>query len=455
MLSNATNGTPQAGQDIAVAFGRVWVVNGRVLYYSSQDDYGQYLNSTVTAWAQSTGYTNGTSSVVDLTSGNVYICRQTGTSSNTGTGPTGTGTGIVDGTCKWDYVGPSAWATSTGSSFINLTDPLLRSVVQRLYAANGYLYILGATSMFIISNVYVPSGASPPLPVYTMLNIDPVVGCDQPGSIVSLSRDLQFASRYGIYDLSGVEADRMSEDIDGTWQYVDFTKPISGGSCVVNQILCSCWLINQLNDPIIGSRNALAVYFDKKWFFVVLQDSTGSYNALYTQPMSFVSSGIYNDNPTCYAVVGTGTSQGLIRLFDNYAVAPPSSFKSALWAGQDPLADKQAIRAGIELAGVQALSSFTLSLDTPNSSIMLPNISGGTAVSWVNTSGAVVPWVNNSGAVVGWLSNGYALYDGSSPGGFAKYIGLSFNSPPGAASGWGSVFELDGMYIDYQYRARW
>ena len=454
-LSNASNGTPTGGQDIAVAFGRVWVANGRVLYYSSQDDYGVNLTSTVTAWANSTVYTNGVSKVVDLTSGNVYTCTQTGTSAATGTGPSGTGTGIVDGSCTWNYVGTSAWATSNGSSFINLTDPLLRSVVQRLYPANGYLYIFGATSMFIISNVYVPSGASPPLPVYTMLNIDPIVGSDQPGSIVCLSRDLQFANRYGVYDLSGVEADRMSADIDGTWQYVDFTKVISGGSCIINQILCSCWLINQLNDPVVGSRNALAVYFDQKWFFVVLQDPTGLYNTLYEQPLSFIVSALYNDKPTCFAVVGTGTNQGLVRLFDNPSVSPPSSFKSALWSGQDPIADKQAIRAGFEMDGVSSISSFTLNVDTPNSSTPLSNIAGVTGVAWVNAAGATVQWVNNTGMIVNWFASGYLLYDGTAPGGYGKYIGLSFNSPAGASSGWGSVFELDGMYIDFYERARW
>ena len=36
---------------------------------------------------------------------NVYKCTTAGTSASSG-GPTGTGTGITDGTCVWDYVGP-------------------------------------------------------------------------------------------------------------------------------------------------------------------------------------------------------------------------------------------------------------------------------------------------------------------------------------------------------------
>jgi hypothetical protein len=55
------------------------------------------------AWATSTGYTSGTSVV--KANGNVYLCSQTGTSASSGTGPSTTGTNIVDGSCKWDFQG--------------------------------------------------------------------------------------------------------------------------------------------------------------------------------------------------------------------------------------------------------------------------------------------------------------------------------------------------------------
>ncbi len=39
----------------------------------------------------------------DSTSNRTYVCVTAGTTSNAGTGPSGTGTGIVDGTAHWDY----------------------------------------------------------------------------------------------------------------------------------------------------------------------------------------------------------------------------------------------------------------------------------------------------------------------------------------------------------------
>lgn len=55
------------------------------------------------AWAASTPYI--LNQQVN-NNGNVYICTTAGTSASSG-GPSGTGTGITDGSAVWDYVGPA------------------------------------------------------------------------------------------------------------------------------------------------------------------------------------------------------------------------------------------------------------------------------------------------------------------------------------------------------------
>jgi hypothetical protein len=58
------------------------------------------LNDTVApAWASSTAYTLGQ---FRANGANVYKCATAGTSAGSG-GPTGTGTGITDGTAVWDW----------------------------------------------------------------------------------------------------------------------------------------------------------------------------------------------------------------------------------------------------------------------------------------------------------------------------------------------------------------
>lgn len=66
-------------------------------------DYVGTTGTAVAVWTASTAYTTGQQ--VD-SHGFLYECATGGTSSATGDGPEGTGTGITDGTAVWDYVGP-------------------------------------------------------------------------------------------------------------------------------------------------------------------------------------------------------------------------------------------------------------------------------------------------------------------------------------------------------------
>ena len=85
-------------------------------------------------WTTGTSYTANTSQV--NSGGNLYTCRTTGLAG--ATAPTGTGTGISDGTLTWDYAGPAATATAnvTGGSVTSLT---------LVTEGAGYLAIPGVT----------------------------------------------------------------------------------------------------------------------------------------------------------------------------------------------------------------------------------------------------------------------------------------------------------------------
>lgn len=78
--------------------------NGYYVWTESTSAWQKPTQQTSTTWATSTAYTATTSYVLNATNGNTYQCTTSGTSSSTGTGPTGFGTGIVDGTCVWSWV---------------------------------------------------------------------------------------------------------------------------------------------------------------------------------------------------------------------------------------------------------------------------------------------------------------------------------------------------------------
>lgn len=76
------------------------------VYVEYQTAY--WIRAAITAWANNTAYTAG---AVRSNAGLVYTCTTGGTSAVLpATGPSGTGTGITDGTCVWAYSYPSVYA---------------------------------------------------------------------------------------------------------------------------------------------------------------------------------------------------------------------------------------------------------------------------------------------------------------------------------------------------------
>lgn len=67
-------------------------------------------------WAASRGYTVGEQA---LTNGNLYEVTTAGTSASSGTGPSGTGTNIADGTVRWKFVIEAAIA---GNNKVGLSE---------------------------------------------------------------------------------------------------------------------------------------------------------------------------------------------------------------------------------------------------------------------------------------------------------------------------------------------
>lgn len=374
-------GVPTAGTDIAVYAGRVWIVNGRLLTFSVVDNY--------------------------------------------------------DGT---------SWTAAGGSGFKNLTDPVLNGNVQRLYAANGYLFYFGTTSINAISDVYVPSGASPPTPTFTDLNIQADIGTDQPASVFPYGRPLMFMTRYGMRALFGVSAPSIStidennpyaSGIDGTIQYVDYGQAISGGTCVVNNILCAAFLIKRLNDPTFGSNTVLAMYqlsaagYGKWWF--------ANYGAV-----TRITSAIVNNAKSLFAYIGNKFYQ----LFANAAAAPNATLSTPLWDFGDPLSIKEFVRVGFQISNPVISGSFTLTIDSTTQSIPVPTLSNAGSVIWINNSGNPAQWINNVSQIVNWVGNQYLLYSGQSPGGFDTYVGMTLTSN-------GSIYEMNALLMDYKLGSRW
>ena len=370
-------GAPTSGQAIAVYANRVWIAQGRILYYSAPGSFSDFT-------------------------------------------------------------------TASGGGFTVLVDSTLRSIVQALLSANGYLYIFGTTSVDYISDVYIPAGASPPTPNFTKLNISANIGTDQVYSILTYGRLVLFANRWGIWRLYGTSVDPISgvdpnnqynSSIDGTLQYAAFVPTVSAATVVSRQLFCAGFLIQRNADPTYGSDTVIAMYQGNpaggRWWFA-------NYGTI-----TRITTAFLNNAPVMFAYIGNA----IYQLFANLGSSPAATISTALWDFGDPITQKECIRGGVGLSATGS-ASVTLNLDTPQSTYPFP-VSVVGQVQWINNSGAVVTWQNNALATVQWAPGQFQVYWARSPAAFAKYVGFTLRTTQG------TVFELNSFLLDYKWAARW
>lgn len=106
--------------------------------HPNQGQLGFIIGNGYNKWTVSTAYTVG-QRVND--NGNVYQCTTAGTSASTGNGPSGTGSGIVDGTVVWDYVTLDNLNCSSGNT--NL-------LPGQIYHLMGTVVVSGITTTMTI-----------------------------------------------------------------------------------------------------------------------------------------------------------------------------------------------------------------------------------------------------------------------------------------------------------------
>lgn len=377
-------GAPPSGDAIAVYANRVWIAQGRSLFFSVAEGTN----------AINTGYGNNAND----------------------------------------------WNTVNGAGVTVLTDPSIRSSVTQMKAGNGYLYVYGRTSINVIGDVYIPAGASPPTPVFTNVNIQNIIGTDQPGCVFTYNRNVLFGNRYGGFALEGTTARKLSDDIDGTWQMIDFAQSLSGGQCVINNILTAAFLMKVLHDPddtvagdpFVYGNNIMAMWWADKWWFANLGQITFIFSA-------------YKDNvPTLFGFIGNR----LYPLFTDTTTDPATVFIGPLWDEQDPIRDKQTLKAGMEMVVSRFQGNISLNVDTENTSTAIEKSGTFSTVMLVNDVGEEIHTINNAGQEVFWFSSGYILFWGAAPGSFSKYFGLSGSTV-------GASFQLSALMADYEFGARW
>jgi hypothetical protein len=236
---------------------------------------------------------------------------------------------------------------------------------------------------------------------------------------------------YGVYALVGSTTSKLSDPLDGLVPYIDFTKPVTAGQVLLNNILCSAFNFYYTGGLGVTTSNRYlqAVFFEKKWFL------TSADNAL-----SYVTSAPVGGKINLYGTNGNSC----VQLYSNASSNVSSYVQTALMPMGDPIRTKQALKLGVEATLTNnAIMSVTIDSESGSS----PAYTLTDYVFWVNNSGTVIPWTNNALATVAWNgSAGYVLYKNDAQQ-YGKYLGMTVQSNSAA-------FVINGFEFEHELRVR-
>jgi hypothetical protein len=208
------------------------------------------------------------------------------------------------------------FATSDGGGNRQSSDSFLRIAYQRVVSTNGFLFLIGDSCINYISGVQ--TAGSPPTTTFTNTNADPEVGTPYPSSVIKNGQNLMLANSFGIHEMNGAKALKVSDDLDGVYNTVpNFGGlQLSSAQATIFGKKCQMTLV-RIADPISGATvNKLFMRYGKKWF-ASMQDVA----------LTFVASQEINSVFTAYGTDGTN----IYPLFQQPSSAFNKVVQSKLW----------------------------------------------------------------------------------------------------------------------------
>lgn len=390
---------------------------------------------------------NAVSEIIVTEAGTGYTSAPTVTISGGGTNATATCT-ILDqnGTDVATFSG-RAWiasdrttfytAADTYNDFINISagfltisDSTLRTNITRILSANNFLYVFGEDSINVFSDVRVDSVTG--VTLFTNTNVSASVGSSLRNAIFPYFRSILFMNEYGVYALVGATTTKISDPLDGVFPLIDFTQPISGGQCLINNILCAVYNFKYNDNGTM--RWIQAAFFERKWFF-----TNQLADAYFVVPA--VKSGFLN----LYGTTGTN----LYQFYEDADNPVDIEVVTALLPMGDPIRDKQALKIGIEATlGVDPviLTAYVDSERQVSTPIVFQN-----SILWTNNSLQNIDWTNTVGNILSWVTSqsggaGYFLYKSDAKM-YGKYLGMTITSTS-------TPFTINGFEYEHELRAR-
>lgn len=305
------------------------------------------------------------------------------------------------------YSAPGAYdnfsAASGGGNFTS-SDSFLRVHYTQLIATNGFLYLIGDSSINYISGV--ATSGSPPVTTFTNQNADPEVGTNWPDAVDVFGRNIVFANSFGAHISYGAAVTKISEELDGVYNTV---PEASFGSLVPSAAKMTIfgkktWMfLLPVIDPITQVQtNEIFMWNGKIWW-----------SAVQDVPLTFIQTQEINSVLTAWGTNGSS----IYPLFNTPSTAISKVVQSKLWDGGAIFMDKANGRLSI-------LAQY-YSVGNPNLVVSVDNEFGAStqtytlsprAVVWHTAGNLTANWTTQGGTPVTWFIAGINAFDSQPTG---------------------------------------
>jgi len=348
------------------------------------------------------------------------------------------------------YSAPDSWfdfsAATAGGSFV-IDDETLEGSVTQLLAANGFLYIVGNTSVDTLSDVRVIAG-SPPITAFSRVNISPQIGSQftQKNPIIPFGKSLLWSARFGMYSLLGSTTRKISDKLDLLMKAVtDSGSLLGAGVCKLYGSLCPAFLVSYPDGSVSGTRTLIILLYAGRWFFVTQGTPTRLVGTTVAGDQRIYAS----DGTTIYQVFGELTNTSTISW----------KITTALWPAKTPVSDKQVLKCAVEMspldnslvklpdANTDIPVVINVNLENERGILIPPVVLSSITGQWTNAAGVLGDWVNALGIVGDFMLPGFNILqaDASTKG---RYVGYTLT---GSTRG----FTVNGILGQYEERAKW
>ena len=263
---------------------------------------------------------------------------------------------------QWTAPGSvSDFSTSNGGGALTSNSSVLRAGYTKVISDNGFLYLVGDSSVDYISGVQ--TTGSPPTTTFTLQNADPETGTAFAATVIAVGQGIAFANSWGAQELLGSAAQKTSEMLDGVYGtgfdvlgnlLNTSIQPSMAKAIIFNKKVTV--LLLTIIDPVSGTRqNKLLIRHGNVWF-ASLQDVT----------LTMVRTQEVNSYLTCWGTDGTH----IYPLFNTPSTAFAKTVQSKLW---DAPGGIEFLKSSVNLFGllnVTSLSSptFTVRIDNETAS---------------------------------------------------------------------------------------